>query len=268
MGAKRWSLLISSITILTIIVATGWAQQHNGNSQFSPRLNERIDCYPDVTSKFSGYSKQKCLARGCLFDDAAGPGVMQCYLAPNYGYQLVGSPASTADGVTYTLKRNAAINSMFPAPIENLRLDVQYYTNDIIRFKLSDADQPRFEVRDILSFDLSRSVVSFRFRLHCHHHRQIKARHVNTNSVIRSMLHAATFSHLQSNVELTMSWSSTRHSVVSCSTINSCRSSLDCNQLTSMALEKITMIRSSITCKREKHGEYSLEIKVSHLHTH
>jgi hypothetical protein len=151
MGAKRWTLLISSITILAIIVATGSAQQDSGNSQFSPRLNERIDCYPDATSKFSGYSKQKCLARGCLFDDAAGPGVMQCYLAPNYGYQLNGTPQSTVNGVTYTLKRNSARNSMFPAPVENLRLDVQYYTNDIIRFKLSDADQQRYEVREMLS---------------------------------------------------------------------------------------------------------------------
>ncbi|CAF1225575.1 unnamed protein product [Adineta ricciae] len=110
---------------------------------FAP--TQRIDCYPDSESPYSNYSKISCLARNCLFDDLANVSTIQCYLSDNYGYVLQSSNNRT-NGIQFKLKRNEAIGSMFPDPIENVTLEIQYYTNDIIRFKFYDSDQRRYEV--------------------------------------------------------------------------------------------------------------------------
>jgi hypothetical protein len=109
----------------------------------------RIDCYPEAeAAAYSNYSKASCLARNCLFDDAAANlSDIPCYLRPNYGYILQGNEVEIPNGKRLYLKRNAAVNSSFPEPIENVILDVFYYTNDIIRIKLYDADNNRYEVK-------------------------------------------------------------------------------------------------------------------------
>ncbi|CAF1394494.1 unnamed protein product [Rotaria sordida] len=140
------SLVFTVFITLLIIIANPSAGRSLLKRQQSTQINERIDCYPELTSPFANYSKQSCLARNCLFDDGAGPGVIQCYLSPNYGYILQGSAESITNGLRLKLKRNSAIGSMFQQPIENVLLDVQYYTTDIIRFKLYDADNKRYEV--------------------------------------------------------------------------------------------------------------------------
>lgn len=109
---------------------------------------QRINCYPEAESKFSNYSKQSCLNRNCLFDETANSNDIQCYMNPNYGY-IVQQVEPTETGIQIKLRRNQTINSMFPEPIDNVILDVQYYTNDIIRFKFYDNDNPRYEVRII-----------------------------------------------------------------------------------------------------------------------
>ncbi|CAF0767379.1 unnamed protein product [Rotaria sp. Silwood1] len=108
--------------------------------------SERIECFPERESKYSLYSKEACLNRGCEFDDAAQPDMVQCYLKPNYGYILQGTPQQTSSGFQLRLKRNEAVVSMFPNPINNVVLDVQYYTNDILRFKLYDEEKQRYQV--------------------------------------------------------------------------------------------------------------------------
>lgn len=109
--------------------------------------SERIDCFPEAESKFSSYSKDNCLRRNCLFDDGSPSGAIQCYLRPNYGYVLRASPQETQNGIRLRLQRNQLVGSMFADPINNVVLDVQYYTNDIIRFKLYDEDKQRYEVK-------------------------------------------------------------------------------------------------------------------------
>lgn len=108
---------------------------------------QRIDCFPDAASPYSGYSKEACLARSCLYDDWTPPGAKQCYLSPYYGYVLRESPRVTAKGMQFRLQRNEGVDSMFASPIQNVVLDVQYYTNDILRFKLYDEDNERYEVK-------------------------------------------------------------------------------------------------------------------------
>ncbi len=147
MGAVRSSLIVIILIILVITISNISARKSLSNRRQLTRSNERIDCYPEASSQFSNYSKQSCLARNCLFDDSAISGVIQCYLSPNYGYKLQGSAEQITNGLRLKLKRNSAVGSMFKQPIDNVLLDVQYYTNDIIRFKLYDADNKRYEVR-------------------------------------------------------------------------------------------------------------------------
>lgn len=127
----------------------------------------RIDCYPESESPYSNYSKQSCLARHCLYDDKAIASEIQCYFSPNYGYILQNSTKQTKNIFKFHLKRNEAIDSIFPEPIENVLLEVQYYTNDIIRFKLYDADKQRYEVKKNreMKYFLKYSI-NFRFLFH------------------------------------------------------------------------------------------------------
>jgi hypothetical protein len=150
MGKIRSSIILSILIIVLVIISNISARHFSSKQQ---RINDRIDCYPDGQSPFSNYSKQSCLARNCLFDDQAAPGMTQCYLSPNYGYILQDSPEEISNGLRLKLKRNSAIGSMFQQPIENVLLDVQYYTNDILRFKLYDADQKRYEVKKKIDFE-------------------------------------------------------------------------------------------------------------------
>jgi hypothetical protein len=146
MGAIQ-CFVILSVLIVVFIISTTTARNYFFKRQESKQINARINCYPEVESQFSNFSKQSCLNRNCLFDDEARSNQIQCYLSPNYGYILQDSPKEINNGLRLKLKRNSAIDSMFQQPIENVFLDVQYYTNDIIRFKLYDADNKRYEVR-------------------------------------------------------------------------------------------------------------------------
>lgn len=108
--------------------------------------DQRIDCYPESESSYSNYSKESCLARHCFYDDQPTFSPIQCYLSQNYGYILQETLSSTGNNLRYRLKRNEKISSPFPEPIDNVILEVQYYTNEIIRVKFTDADQQRYEV--------------------------------------------------------------------------------------------------------------------------
>lgn len=134
--------LILSIVLIELLITITTIHSHE------TRLltTERIECYPERESSYSNYSKEACLARNCIFDDNASSNVIQCYLNPNYGYNLQSNVETLSNGLRLRLRRNQTINSPFPEPINNVILDVHYYTNDIIRFKLYDGDNQRYEV--------------------------------------------------------------------------------------------------------------------------
>ncbi|CAF0846134.1 unnamed protein product [Adineta steineri] len=144
MGIIRFSSAVIFCIILFIIISSTTARKSKRRQV--TRANERIDCFPDAGSPYAGYSKASCLARNCLFDDSAHSGAIQCYLPPNYGYILQGSQETINNGIRLRLKRNSAMAGIFSQPMENVILDTQYYTDNIIRFKLYDADNKRYEV--------------------------------------------------------------------------------------------------------------------------
>jgi len=131
-------ILLNLIIFLPIISRVVFSNQSSSS--------RRINCYPEIESPYSNYSKESCLARNCLYDDKANSSVIQCYLSHNYGYILQNIIKQTKNIFKFKLKRNEKINSMFIEPIENVIFEIQYYTNDIIRFKFYDNDKQRYEV--------------------------------------------------------------------------------------------------------------------------
>ncbi|CAF1181877.1 unnamed protein product, partial [Didymodactylos carnosus] len=108
--------------------------------------SQRLDCFPEAAYPNSGFSEQACLARNCLFDAANSSGRPQCYLPPNYGYELQ-SAENRENGMRLYLKKTDKVQSPFPIDvIENVILDVEYYSDQILRFKLYDKDKQRYEV--------------------------------------------------------------------------------------------------------------------------
>lgn len=132
------------LVLIIIIVAFHKAISQQKQDRLS---SARIDCYPEIESPYSNFSKESCLARHCLYDDDDNSSRVQCYLSPNYGYILQNFTEISNNSIKFYLKRNPAVGSMFPDPMENVIFEIQHYTNEIIRFKFYDADKKRYEVR-------------------------------------------------------------------------------------------------------------------------
>lgn len=179
-------IIVVVLVILTLVII-----------RRSSTVTQWINCYPDAESKFSNYSKEACLKRNCLFDETASINDIQYYLNPVYGY-IFQQEEPTESGIRIKLRRNQTVNSMFPEPIDNVVLDVQYYTNDILRFKFYDDDNQRYEVRSIW-IDASRNQFLSRYQFYwlvrpvapCHH---------NMNSSIHRMFYLTICFHSSSNV--------------------------------------------------------------------
>lgn len=130
-----------SIVVLSIFIVSIVGQNEN------LKKSSRIDCFPESESSYSNYSKETCLARHCLFDDDAKENVIQCYLSSSYGYRLEEPVQQIQNGLQLKLKRNQAIQSPFPHPIDNVLLKVEFYTNEILRIRFFDAENHRYEVK-------------------------------------------------------------------------------------------------------------------------
>ncbi|XP_070541629.1 maltase-glucoamylase-like [Ptychodera flava] len=106
--------------------------------------HDRFDCFPD--GKYNEFSEQKCLDRGCLYEESPTPSVPWCFFPPDYGsYKIVGEVQSMPWGHRIQLEKLDR-PSMFGADISRVTLDVEFQTQSRIRFKFYDSDNARFEV--------------------------------------------------------------------------------------------------------------------------
>uniref|UniRef100_A0A3B4AN37 P-type domain-containing protein n=1 Tax=Periophthalmus magnuspinnatus TaxID=409849 RepID=A0A3B4AN37_9GOBI len=103
-------------------------------------LAERVDCYPDA-----GASKQQCEARGCCWSPLDERNVPWCYFSTNHGYTVESVDQSNPNALKATLKRMAA-PSLFGADIQELAFYAEMQTPKRLHFKISDAQNKRFEV--------------------------------------------------------------------------------------------------------------------------
>uniref|UniRef100_A0A673NLW6 alpha-glucosidase n=1 Tax=Sinocyclocheilus rhinocerous TaxID=307959 RepID=A0A673NLW6_9TELE len=93
---------------------------------------ERVDCFPHPDA-----SEQKCLERACCWSPVDEANVPWCFFSKNHGYSVVNIEAR--------LTRMDA-PSLFGADIKELIFYAEMQTENRLRFKITDANQARFEV--------------------------------------------------------------------------------------------------------------------------
>ncbi|XP_078266999.1 sucrase-isomaltase, intestinal [Rhinoraja longicauda] len=102
--------------------------------------NDRIDCFPT-----EGASQEGCVARGCCWKPVTSGDGPWCYTASNIGYRLQESQTETPAGFETKLHRLPS-PSLYGKDIETLLLTAEMQTANRFRFKITDANNHRFEV--------------------------------------------------------------------------------------------------------------------------
>ena len=97
-----------------------------------------------------------CQERGCIWDSTGrAPGVPGCYIDPEkVGYHLNGGVKKRTDGLEADLKLKETAKTLLKSgpQIEELKLTVDYLTDKILRLKIFDPKNARYEVP--IGFDL------------------------------------------------------------------------------------------------------------------
>ncbi|KAI4589788.1 hypothetical protein MJG53_000837 [Ovis ammon polii x Ovis aries] len=106
---------------------------------------EKFTCYPDSDTA----TKERCEERGCLWQTAQlGSKAPECYFPKEDNSYLVHSTQYSSVGITADLQLNTA-NPRIKLPsdsISSLRVEVKYHKDDMLQFKIYDAQNKRYEV--------------------------------------------------------------------------------------------------------------------------
>ncbi|KAM9481823.1 sucrase-isomaltase, intestinal [Clarias gariepinus] len=103
-------------------------------------LAERVDCFPDL-----GASQQRCRERGCCWGPLDETNVPWCYFSSNHSYNVVSESQLSSTKLEARLKRQDA-PSLYGSDILELSFIAEMQTENRLRFKITDANKPRFEV--------------------------------------------------------------------------------------------------------------------------
>uniref|UniRef100_A0A8C1BIY9 alpha-glucosidase n=1 Tax=Cyprinus carpio carpio TaxID=630221 RepID=A0A8C1BIY9_CYPCA len=88
---------------------------------------------------------QKCLERGCCWSPLSETNVPWCFFSKNHGYSVVSESKPDSTHIEAKLTRMDA-PSLFGADIKELTFSAEMQTENRLRFKITDANQARFEV--------------------------------------------------------------------------------------------------------------------------
>ncbi|KYO38599.1 hypothetical protein Y1Q_0023325 [Alligator mississippiensis] len=105
-------------------------------------VQKRVDCHPQPDA-----SKEKCEAKGCIWCSTKVPNAPWCYFPADdpYGYFATEKPQKTSKGWRVMLTKRDTM-SLFGNDISPVAMDVEFQTNDRLRFKIYDPNSERFEV--------------------------------------------------------------------------------------------------------------------------
>jgi hypothetical protein len=102
----------------------------------------RIDCFLDAESEFEKLTEYACEKRNCIYKpDTSHPLVPKCYYdRENLGYKLINQTSQ----FEFDLEQYG--RTPFPGVIKRIRLAIEYLGNNIVRVKIYDPLQQRYEV--------------------------------------------------------------------------------------------------------------------------
>lgn len=98
---------------------------------------------------FAGINSDSCLAKGCCWSPAeANSATPWCFYKgtnSNSGYALT-TVKPTSTGYSGTLSKLASESTPFGEDIKELKLDVYFQANDVLRVKITDSAKTRWEI--------------------------------------------------------------------------------------------------------------------------
>ncbi|XP_074615489.1 putative maltase-glucoamylase 2 isoform X3 [Acropora palmata] len=94
-----------------------------------------------------GASRVSCQSRGCTWEERSEKGIPWCFFPQGYrgGYRIEETMQVTKLGYQARLKRRSDI-TIYDKAIDEVGLDVEFQTEDRLRFKLYDSRNKRYEV--------------------------------------------------------------------------------------------------------------------------
>ena len=136
--------LLGSLALGIILALTTWGRE----PVIPPILVEyRVNCIPDKGD--DDVELSLCESRGCLYNGSilTAERVPKCFyplgfdpdtgygLNNEHGYLVIGEPNKTYFGDSWLLKRKSA-PGIFKGDVDEVRFDVEYRDNNILRFKV------------------------------------------------------------------------------------------------------------------------------------
>ncbi|XP_052438648.1 sucrase-isomaltase, intestinal-like [Carassius gibelio] len=142
-----FSLVLVVAVAMIVLLATGepGTMKEGSDPDIVPECpnipeGERVDCFPDGSA-----SQQKCLERGCCWSPLSETNVPWCFFSKNHGYSVISESKPDSTHIEAKLTRMDA-PSLFGADIKELTFSAEMQTENRLRFKITDANQARFEV--------------------------------------------------------------------------------------------------------------------------
>ncbi|XP_073692479.1 sucrase-isomaltase, intestinal-like [Garra rufa] len=135
-------VLFASVSLLAVEAGTIKAGSDRNTIAECPVIpqSERVDCFPEPNA-----SQEKCLERACCWEPASEANVPWCFFSKNHGYSVVSLNMPDSTHIEAKLTRMDA-PSLFGADIQELNFYAEMQTENRLHFKITDANQARFEV--------------------------------------------------------------------------------------------------------------------------
>lgn len=126
--------------LIVAIAAAPQTQQNVNNLQADSDV--LVDCYPDINSY-----EQGCLDRGCIWSPSDVDNAPWCVFPSGYGYEVNGDETPTDLGFDLSLTRkDGQTSSPYSPDIDNIRVQVEFWTKNIVRIRFDDPNNQRYEV--------------------------------------------------------------------------------------------------------------------------
>ncbi|XP_077982533.1 sucrase-isomaltase, intestinal-like [Glandiceps talaboti] len=101
---------------------------------------ERIDCHPEPNA-----NPGVCSSRGCIWREDFDSESPWCFYPLERGYKMIGNPVETTLGYSVSLEKIEPY-TQHGDDVINLAFEVEFQTDDRVRFKFFDPSNQRFEV--------------------------------------------------------------------------------------------------------------------------